>query len=399
MFKAGSVIVPAMKYFLAGGAVRNMLLGKEPKDFDMVFSGTEADFLARNLSARKLGDGPAYGLNKLEYTPLGQSMAQNIALRDFTINAFLLEDNGILHMHPKSLEHLRSGVLSPVSAQSISMDPLRSFRAARFCACLPQFLPDDYCFELMRQTASTQAFKEIAPERVGRECVKAMSGPKPGNFLRVLEKGKALAYWFKELNGAKAIPAGPPQYHEHDVLEHIASIMDRSAAQIRGWLQAHTTTAPDLAEEMLQVTVWMSLCHDLGKVSTPHEILPHHYKHEIRGMHAAAALADRLRLSNRLREAGALSAKLHMKAGIYYQLRPATRVDLLAEAHAKNLVVPLFLLAQADSGTDSLLDMALTELGRMLSVKLPRKWKNLGEQSGRYLREMRCNAVARKPGF
>ena len=52
-----------MKYYLAGGAVRNLLLGEEPADTDFAFSGTEEEFIALNPGARKLGDGPAYFLN------------------------------------------------------------------------------------------------------------------------------------------------------------------------------------------------------------------------------------------------------------------------------------------------------------------------------------------------
>ncbi len=391
-------MVRAMKYYLAGGAVRSLLLGEKPHDFDYAFSGSAEDFLALNPSARKLGDGPAYQLGHCEYTAVGEGLRQNILNRDFTINAFLLEENGVLHMHPDALKNLRENILAPCTAQSLADDPLRIFRAARFCAVYPQFRPSLDCLKLMADTAKNENFGIIAPERVGQECVKALNAPQPGNFLRVLEQGCALNYWFDELSGAGQIPAGPPQYHNSDVLEHIARTMDKVVHELRAWLLTRPGIIGKRADELAVVTAWMSLCHDLGKVSTPSDILPHHYLHEVRGMQAALDLADRLRLPAKLRNAGLLAAKLHMKAGVYYRLRPSTRVDLLMEAHARELVVPLFLLAQADSGTAGLVELAERELEQILSVRLPVKWENRGKESGRHLREMRCNAISRVAG-
>ncbi|MDL2285242.1 hypothetical protein LJB93_00685 [Desulfovibrio sp. OttesenSCG-928-F07] len=386
-----------MKYYLAGGAVRSLLLGELPHDLDFVFSGSGQDFLALNPSARKLGENAIYELNNCEYAPLGPSIKNNLQERDFTINSFLLENNGILHMHPNALSDLRSCTIAPASDTSLQDDPLRIFRAARFCASYPEFTPSTECLQSMRSAAKTTAFTLIAAERVGRECLKALQGQKPGNFLRILEQGNALEYWFEELAGSGQIPAGPPQYHNSDVLEHIARIMDGSSKELDNWAKSENTLTEEAIAELRTVTVWMSLCHDLGKVSTPSEILPHHYLHEVRGMQAALDLADRLRLSSRLRAAGLLSAKLHMKAGIYSKLRPSTRVDLLMEAHTRDLIIPLFLVAQADSGLSGLLNTAMAELKHILKIKLPPKWENKGKDSGRQLREMRCNALARMP--
>lgn len=375
--------------------MRNMLLGVAPQDLDYVFAGTAEDFLAENPKAQKLGSGPAYGLHKHEFSPLGKNIESNLLERDFTINSFLLGENGIVHMHPSALDDLKKKRIAPASPKTFSDDPLRIFRAARLSAQLPDFeLPEESSL-LMAQTAATPGFANIPSERVGQELVKALSAPRPGNFLRALGHANSLGYWFAELDGALDIPAGPPAYHSSDVLGHITRIMDASAAELDKWLVGKDGLTPEKIRELRALTVWMALCHDLGKVSTPEDILPHHYQHELRGTHAANALARRLKLSNRLRMAGAISAKLHMKAGIYQRLRPSTRVDLLMDAWTKKLLVPLFLVAQADSGIGELLSLAERELKAVLSVKLPAKWENRGEESGKHLREMRCAALIR----
>lgn len=384
-----------MKYFLAGGAVRDMLLGVRPKDFDYVFSGSEEEFMNRHPEAHKLGGGPAYGLHKHEFVPLGKDIPTNLQERDFTINSFLLAEDGTLHMHPSALADLKGGRIIPASPASMLRDPLRIFRGARLSAEFPNFQLTQSTLELMAKAASTPEFLAIPAERVGRELTKAFACPAPGNFLRVLEHGKALKYWFNELIGAGDIPAGPPAYHNSDVLEHIATIMDKAAEELASWLQKNPDSPPEKREKLAVITAWMALAHDLGKVATPKDVLPHHYQHELRGVDAAFALAKRLKLSNRLRIAGALSARLHMKAGIYERLRPSTRVDLLMDAYNKRLFVPLFLVAQADSGLPHLLEKVQRELKAILAVKLPLKWEDCHEESGKHLREMRCAALIR----
>ena len=366
--------------------MRDLLMGLTPRDLDYVFFGSEEEFLTRNPAARKLGTGPAYGLHGREFTALGLDPVSNLLRRDFTINAFLLAEDGVLHMHPSAVEDLRAGRLSLVAQESLIRDPLRVFRAARFCAQFPELQPDVSCLAGMAEAARLPVFAALPAERVGQECLKALQGSRPGNFLRVLGKGQALGHWFAELAGAGMVPAGPLAYHDCDVLEHLAQVMDRSALEAQ---------ARALAGGLARLVVWMALCHDLGKVNTAAEMLPHHYQHESRGKSAARALARRLRLPSNLIRAGVLAAGLHMKAGNYQKLRPGTRTDLLMEVHAYDLLQPLFLLAQADSGKTGLLEAAQTDLERIMAVKLPPEWENRGPASALRLRDLRAMALTR----
>ncbi len=394
-----------MRYYTAGGTVRDLLLGVFPKDHDVAFAASPQEFITLNPQAHKAG-GPTeiFLLGGSEYTPLRGSSPQEDALeRDLTINAFLLEENGRLHMHPNALEDLAAGRLHPASARSFRQDPLRVFRAARFSACLPGFAPSGECLGLMSEAACDGLLETIAPERVGRELLRALQGPEPGDFLRVLEASGCLSPWFSPLEKGGGIPAGPPRYHRHSVLGHTAEVMDKTAGQFALWLEkkrmmdglAANSILTDAERAVLSHAVWMALCHDLGKNLTAPEILPHHYGHEQAGAPEALALAHRLALPASYRKAGALSCRLHMKAGRYSEHRPAVRVDLLAEAHAAGLALPLFLLAQADSGRNFLWELASAELKIILNVTLPAGWQNRGAESGKKLRDLRCNALAR----
>jgi tRNA nucleotidyltransferase (CCA-adding enzyme) len=373
-----------MNYYTAGGAVRDLLLGRPVRDLDLLFDGSESDFIQANPQARKVRDLPCpiYLLGGYEYTPMrGGSFAADMLRRDFTCNALALAEDGRLFAHPQALGDLRDRVIRPTSPESLINDPVRLFRAARLHAALPGFSLHSECLAAMRDPAVS--LHDIAPEQVGRETQKACSAAKPGNFLRDLAEAGRLLPWFAEFEGTPDIPAGPPKYHNSSVLEHMARVMDTTALLCR-----------DDPEETRTLAVWSALCHDLGKASTPLEILPHHYEHEARGATAAAALADRLRLPNRMRAAGIKAAHLHMKAGVYPTLRSGTRVDLLMEAHAADLLRPLFLTAQADSGRRDLLEAAERDLAVILAVHLPPERRNQGAASGARLRELRCTALA-----
>lgn len=382
-----------MNYYIVGGAVRDLLLGRALRDADFLFDGAEEEFIQRNPSARKVQSGafPIYLLDGHEFTPLGQfgrpleeRLDHDLKRRDFTINAMALSPQGELHCHPAALYDLRAKLLRPASPYALAADPARAFRAARMSALLPDFSLHPETLAQMRAAAAAGGFKNIAAERIGRECAKACRAARPGNFLRTLHRGGCLVPWFAEFSGADSIPAGPPVFHDASVLEHTARVMDAVPFE------------PEPGEEENALSVWMALCHDLGKTSTPGDLLPHHYGHEERGKTLAEALGRRLRLPGRWIAAGRLCALLHMKAALFQSLRPGTRVDLLTRLHAARLIRPLFRVAEADSGQKNLLSMAEADLALILPVSLSPAWQNKGAESGRRLRDLRCMALERK---
>lgn len=368
-----------MKILLVGGAVRNQLLGLPVRDRDyLVLDATVEDFLRAHPGAKPVGKTfPVFILNGEEYSfPRGEDLEQDLARRDFTINALAQEitgdETGALLPHPLALEDIQARLLRPASEHSLSDDPLRAFRAARFLAELPGFTAHPQLIEAMRRTAASGTLGEPFAERVGQEVLKACAGPRPGEFLRLLDQGRCLAPWFAELAGASASPAGPQQHHDASVLEHTARVMD--------------TLAGDA------MAVWMGLCHDLGKALTPEQELPRHIGHEQRGEAIAKALGERLRLPTRLVNAGADAARWHMLAGRYPELRNATRVDLLFRLKSRGVLREMFRLVLADKGQDHLPE-AQADLDAALFASLPPEARDQGETSGELLRSLRIQAL------
>lgn len=366
-----------MTEYLVGGAVRDLLLGRTPSEFDITFTGNTEDFLHAHPEAQTVGRTISVCLlHGREHMPLrGSSIEADLAARDLTINALALEVNGTLHCHPMALHDLQNSILRPASDTALIIDPARVFRLARFAAHFADFSVHESVYTQMHSPELREAQAQLPAERVGRELLKALASRKPSRFLNVLNQGNMLEPWFAELHGADSLPAGPPQWHRGSVLEHITQVMDSVAGD--------------------PLTVWMTLCHDLGKITTPAEILPHHYGHEKRGMQAATRLGTRLALPSRYIMAGALAAREHMKGGTYDRLRTGTRRDLLISVHSAGLDAPFWALVNADSQKD-LASLAQKDLTRLLEVRLPPEWHNKGKASTDKLRALHCAALIEK---
>jgi tRNA nucleotidyltransferase (CCA-adding enzyme) len=207
---------------------------------------------------------------------------------------------------------------------------------------------------------------------VGNEVRAAMAGPRPSNFLRLLNDTAALQPWFAEWRRAAAIPAGPSAYHAGSVLEHTMAVMDRLAG------------AP--------LSVWMGWCHDIGKTATDTATFPRHHGHEHAGERLALALGERLRLPQRYIRAGAAAARWHMVVGRYHELRAGSRVDLLVRLKGLNLVAEMRALAVADKPGVDLTRMG-GDLEAVMAVRLPRAEMGRGARSGALLRQRRCQAL------
>jgi tRNA nucleotidyltransferase (CCA-adding enzyme) len=357
-----------------------MLLGLPVRDRDyLVLDATVEDFLAAHPAAKGVGKTfPVFILGHQEYSfPRADSLEADLALRDFTVNAMAMDEDGRLFCHPQALEDLQARVLRPASASSLTDDPLRAVRAARFLAQMPGFSAHPELLAAMGGVAESGALAQPYAERMAQEVQKAIAGERPGEFLRLLDRTGCLAPWFAELHGASAIPAGPPKYHDASVLEHTARVMDRLAGD--------------------PLAVWMGLCHDLGKATTPQDMLPRHIGHDLRGESLALALGERLRLPTRLIRAGADAARWHMIAGNYPELRPATRVDLLMRLKSRGVLREMFALERADKDRDHG-PKALADLAAILAVKLPHAMMGLGDKSGEALRTLRINALRGMPG-
>lgn len=311
-----------MTTYLVGGAVRDEILGLEPKDRDYVVTGTteqamlDAGFSKVGaefpvylhpetgeeyaLARRERSTGPGYNDFVVEFSP-DVTIEEDLARRDFTMNAIAKNIETDEYIDPfEGREYIARRVIHNVTDESFVEDPVRILRLARFAAQFPAFRISDSTIRNARRGNLSDA----TPERVAAEFIKALNAIKPSKFFDVLSSTFHLRSWFEEIDNLIPVPAGSLKWHaEGDSYIHTMMVLD-SAARM---------------EESLEVR-FGCLVHDLGKALTPVEKWPKHHGHEAAGVEPTNALCDRLKLPNDLRQAGTMSARYHMHVHNAYKM-------------------------------------------------------------------------------
>ena len=215
--------------YLVGGCVRDMLLGREPGDWDITTSAKPEEVKA--VFRRTVDTGIKHGTvtvmmgkegyevttfridgdytdgrhpDSVTFTP---DLIEDLKRRDFTINAMAYNrDRGLVDAFG-GRKDLEDGVIRCVGAaeERFTEDALRILRAIRFSAQLG--------FEIEEHTEN--AIKKIAPnlvhvsrERVQVELTKLLISPLPGRIGRFTRQGSAPGYQ-RPFTGSRRFPAAP----------------------------------------------------------------------------------------------------------------------------------------------------------------------------------------------
>ena len=339
------------RLYLVGGAVRDELMGREINDYDYCIVGLEPEDVIRLFP-----DAISYGKSFPVFNIFGNEYAlarkeikvseghkgfeivsdksitieEDLRRRDITINSIakdiLTED----YKDPYSgVEDIKNKIIRATSEAFVE-DPLRVYRVARFAAQL-DFDVSKETIELMQKVNCE--LNTLSVERIYSELFKALKASKPSRFFEVLRKSNSLKIHFKEVFDLIG-KTQPEKYHpEGDAFNHTMMVLDKVAAQ---------TDNDEL--------IFAALVHDLGKGTTPLEMLPRHLGHEERGVELVKGLCNRLKLPTNYEKAGVVACTEHMKAGIYNEMRIPTRVDFL-ERIAKSVIglEGMEILANADN--------------------------------------------------
>ena len=325
-----------LKIYCVGGAVRDRLLNLPVQDHDWVVVGsTPEDMVARGY--QPVGkDFPVflhpetheeYALARTErktargykgfdvHAAPDVTLEQDLSRRDFTVNAIAQDADGQLIDPYNGIADLRAGILRHVSP-AFSEDPVRILRAARFVARFGfQIAPET--LELMRVMAANGEVGALVPERVWQELARSLMEKTPSRFFTTLRECGALAKILPEVDALFGVPQ-PPQHHpEIDCGIHTMLVLDDAAQH-------------DYALEVR----FAALMHDLGKGTTPKDILPRHIGHEQRSVDLLRALCERLRVTGECRDLGLLAARFHGDVHRAQELRADTVVRLFQSCDA-----------------------------------------------------------------
>ena len=262
------------RVFIVGGAVRDALLGKRPKDVDLMVAGLTQDQIRdvlKDLPGKMAFAGKAFGVFHYsldDYTveiamprtekstgPGHQDFAvtvdhtlpveEDLARRDFTANAMAFDIAANQLIDPFDGEgDIKKSVLRLINDRSFVDDPLRIVRAL-VSFSVHGLEPDPYTLDQMEANAAR--IKNLPPDRIRDELDKLISGNDPVEaFLLAYDTG-LLSYLVPELDAAMGFDQNNI-HHDLDVGMHSLAVLDAMAG---------LTTDPDLR--------LAALLHDLGK--------------------------------------------------------------------------------------------------------------------------------------
>ena len=336
--------------YLVGGAVRNKFLNLEIHDEDYCVCGlTEEEFIKLFPNAKPRGKAfKVFDLDGKEFALARKDVKKGLGHKDFEIQSnpkITIEED--LYRRDITINSIAQDVLTKeiidpfngikdiqnkiIRATSLSFkdDPLRVYRVARFASQL-EFNVDVDTIELMKSMKNE--LSTLSKERVFEELKKALATDKPSIFFEVLRKADVLDAHFKEINDLIGV-LQPEKYHpEGDAYNHTMLVLDYVSQN-----------AKDLSIR------FSALVHDLGKGLTPKKEYPHHYGHEDKGVTLVGTLGNRIGAKNEWIKAGKVACREHMRGGIFYKMKPSTKVDFIERVSKTKLGIDgLQLIVNAD---------------------------------------------------
>jgi tRNA nucleotidyltransferase (CCA-adding enzyme) len=316
-----------MKIYLVGGAVRDRLLGRAvsapsgdarvaaaASDRDWVVVGGTPEAMI-DAGFRPVGQdfpvflhpdtGEEHALARTErksghgyhgftfHTSPDVSLEDDLVRRDLTVNAMAEDADGTVIDPWGGQRDLAARVLRHVSP-AFAEDPVRILRVARFAARFHDFTVAPDTMALMSDMVAAGEVDHLVAERVWQELARGMMEARPSRMFEVLRACGALARLLPEVDRLWGVPQRAEHHPEVDTGVHLMMVMDMSAR-----LQASLPVR------------YACLGHDLGKGTTPADVLPRHLGHEGRSVQLLKGVGDRLRVPTECRELADVVAREH----------------------------------------------------------------------------------------
>jgi tRNA nucleotidyltransferase (CCA-adding enzyme) len=237
------------------------------------------------------------------------TLEQDLLRRDFTINAIAQDADGNLIDPYGGQADLKAGILRHVSA-AFCEDPVRILRAARFVARFDFEIASE-TLVLMKAMVDNGEVDALVAERIWQELARGLMGAHPSRFFTALRECGALKKILPEVDGLFGVPQ-PAHYHpEIDCGIHTMMVINETAKQ-----------------NYALAVRFAALTHDLGKATTPVEILPRHIGHEARSVELLKAVSKRLRVPAECSDLALLVAQYHGDVHRARELRADTIIKL-----------------------------------------------------------------------
>jgi tRNA nucleotidyltransferase (CCA-adding enzyme) len=303
-----------MQRYLVGGAVRDALLGVQGSDRDWVVVGARAQELIDAGYTPVGRDFPVFlhpqtkeehalarterktsaGYHGFEvHADPSVTLEDDLLRRDLTINAIAQDEAGTLIDPHGGQRDLRAKVLRHVSP-AFAEDPVRILRLARFAARFTGFTVAPETLQLMRGMVEAGEVDALVAERVWQELARGLMEAKPSRMFEVLRECGALQRLLPEVDRLWGVPQRADYHPEVDTGVHLMMVLDM-AARLGTNLEVR----------------FACLGHDLGKGTTPADVLPRHLGHEQRSVDLVRHVCERLRVPVACRELAEVVAREH----------------------------------------------------------------------------------------
>jgi putative nucleotidyltransferase with HDIG domain len=304
--------------YLVGGCVRDLLLKREPADYDIATSATPAEVMEifpdtyavgaqfgvvlvplplehrtagpESLSAKTQAVEVATFRSDLGYSDgrrpdevrFSQDPREDVARRDFTINGMMLDPvSGEVLDFVGARKDLEQKLIRTIGEpeQRFSEDKLRMLRAIRFAARFEYATEPETLLAIRRLAREIQV---VSHERVRDELTKMLTEGRARRAFLLLDESGLLREVLPEVSAMKGV-AQPPEFHpEGDVFVHTLLLLE------------------NLPQPCPLTLAWGALLHDVGKPAT-FRLAPDRIRfdgHVEVGVKIAEAICERLRFSN-----------------------------------------------------------------------------------------------------
>jgi tRNA nucleotidyltransferase (CCA-adding enzyme) len=279
--------------WIVGGAVRDALLGRPPKDLDVVIEGDAAALAAQlgsiheshdrfgtitvlvenepvNIATARTETYAAPGaLPDVEPAALGDDLAR----RDFTVNAIAVDLAGELHAAEHAEADLADGLLRVLHERSFRDDPTRLWRLARYAARLG-FAVERETERLAREAVAGGALDTLTGPRIGNEVALTLNEPDPLAALAAAHELGLLPTGFAPRRGltGRALELLPDEDGHPGILALAASAGAVPGDRLRAWLDHLGLTARERDQVIAAATGAEPLAAALEAATKPSEI-------------------------------------------------------------------------------------------------------------------------------
>ena len=318
---------------LVGGCVRDLLLGREPADYDVATDATPVE--VAGLFPESVAVGAQFGVILIPKNGLKVEVAtfrsdlgysdgrhpdrviysktpqEDVQRRDFTINGLLMRhDNGGVLDFVGGQQDLSAGMIRAIGDPELRFaeDKLRMMRAVRFTARFG-FKIEEATFAAVKRHAAE--IQQVSPERLREELTKMLTEGATRRAFELLDEMGLLEQVLPEISAMKGVEQ-PPEFHpEGDVWIHTRLMLEQ------------------LAKGASPTLTWGVLLHDVGKPPTFQSAAETgdriRFNHHVEvGVKMAEAICRRFRFSSGETEQISALVANHMRFGAVEAMKKAT---------------------------------------------------------------------------